>query len=191
MPQDPIISKKTGKNKSEKKPKGRQLSKELRKCPSCKLLMIETRLYGLKISVQCRNCSLKYNFTKYPAFIEIDYYYKMREAFSKDVKDGVIIPPITASAGRVVGSCPLCKIGNLAIDIGYNRRVGIRCENTDCQAKFGLPSKGYFQGAGSKCSACDWPLLTWEFKSTKASSFLCFNPDCRFRSKWTYMKKPQ
>lgn len=189
MPNDSIINnKKIRKSKVKKEPKGRLLSKELRKCPSCKQLMIETRIYGSKITVQCKNCLLKYDFTKFPAFIEIDYYYKMRDAFKQDVKDGVITPPIIASSGRVVGSCPRCKIGNLAIDIDYNRRVGIRCEKNDCQAKFNLPAKGYFQGSGSKCKNCDWPLLTWEFKSTKASSFLCFNPNCRFKSKWTYAK---
>jgi transcription elongation factor Elf1 len=80
------MNEKSGKSKAKKKPKGRLLSKELRKCPSCKLFMIETRLYGSKISVQCKNCFLTYNYTNYPAFIEIDYYYKMREAFSQDVK---------------------------------------------------------------------------------------------------------
>lgn len=188
MPKDIVINEKSAISKTKKKPKGRLLSTQLRKCPSCKLLMIETRLIDSKIYVQCRNCSLKYNFAKYPAFIEIDYYYKMRGSFSQDVKDGTITPAITASAGRVVGSCPLCKIGSLSIDIDYNRKVGIKCKNTDCRAKFGLPTKGYFLGAGAKCATCGWPLLTWQFRSTKASSSLCFNPDCRFRSKWTYAK---
>lgn len=188
MPKNPVMNKKSAKSKIKKKSKGRLLSKELRKCPSCKLLMIETRLIGSKIYVQCKNCFLKYKFVKYPAFIEIDYYYKMREAFKKDVKDGIITPPINAFSGRVVGSCPVCKIGSLSINIDYNRKVGIKCENASCQVKFGLPKKGFFQGAGTKCSSCGWPLLTWEFKSTKASSFLCFNPDCRFRSEWTYAK---
>lgn len=191
MSRDPVMNNKSEKSKVKKKPKGRLISKELRKCPSCKLFRIETRLDGSKIFVQCKNCLLKYNFIKYPAFIEIDYYYKMREAFSQDVKDGVVTPPITASSGRVVGSCPKCKVGSLAIDIDYNRRVGIKCEKTDCSAKFVLPKKGYFQGAGTICSTCGWPLLTWEFRSTGASSFLCFNPDCRFRSKWKYTKKLQ
>jgi hypothetical protein len=115
----------------------------------------------------------------------------MMEAYSQDVKGGVITPPIIASLGRVVGSCPLCKIGSFSIDIDYNRRVQIKCEKTECSVKFVLPKKGYFQGAGTKCSVCGWPLLTWEFRSTNASSFLCFNPDCRFRSKWTYVKKSQ
>ena len=188
MVTDPVLNEESEKSKTKKKSKGRLISKELRKCPSCKLFMIETRLDGPKVAVQCKNCFLKYNFTKYPAFIEIDYYYKMTEAFSQDVKEGVITPPITVSSGRVVGSCPLCKIGSLAINIDYNRRVGIKCDKNGCQARFVLPTKGYFQGAGTKCSACGWPLLTWEFKSTGASSFLCFNPDCRFRSKWTYTK---
>ena len=144
--------------------------------------------YGSEVSVQCTNCSLKFSFTKYPIFSEIDYYYKMEAAFKQDVKEGLINPPIIASSGTVVGSCPLCKSGNLAIYINYNRKAGIRCENRDCRLKIGLPTKGYFQGAGTLCATCGWPLLTLIFRSTKASSFFCFNPDCRFRSKWTYNK---
>ncbi len=54
MPNDLIINKKTKKSKARKEPKGRLLSKELRKCPSCKQLMIETRVYGSKITVQSK-----------------------------------------------------------------------------------------------------------------------------------------
>lgn len=183
-----ISSKKKSQNKEIKQIQGRLISPQLRKCPSCKLYMVETRQNSLKTTVQCKNCSLKYTYPNYPAFIEIDYYTKMINAYSKDVKDGVITPPSVAFTGSVIGSCPICKIGSFAIIVDYNRKAIVKCENKECQIKFTLPKKGYFQGAGTKCTQCNWPLLKWEFKSKGASTLYCFNPACRFKDKWTYKK---
>ena len=176
------------KTKANKKNQGRLISPQLRKCPSCKLYMIETRQNNLQTSVQCKNCSLKYTYPNYPAFIEIDYYTKMMKAYSKDVKEGAITPPSVAFAGSVVGSCPVCKIGSIAIHVDFNRQVSVKCQNKECQTKFKLPKKGFFQGAGTKCTQCTWPLLKWEFKSKGASCMYCFNPACRFKDKWIYKK---
>lgn len=60
------------------------LTKPFRKCPSCKQDAVETSIMPQKVIVQCKKCPLKYEFNRYPAFEEIDYYNKMLDIFRKE-----------------------------------------------------------------------------------------------------------
>jgi len=165
--------------------KDRYLSIPFRKCPSCKQTMVQVKKFESKVVVSCKNCFLRYDFTKFPAFEEIDYYNKMLDVFREEVREGRVSPVAIESPEKEVGSCPLCNSGNLAIIERYslgNRFV--KCSNTKCRATFSLPYKGFFEPAKEACPKCGWPLLYWEFRSTGAFALFCFNPNCGFRSKW-------
>jgi transcription elongation factor Elf1 len=48
--------------------------------------MVEVKMVESKVVVQCKECYLRYELTQFPAFEEIDYYSKMLDLFSQDLK---------------------------------------------------------------------------------------------------------
>jgi DNA topoisomerase-1 len=92
---------------------------------------------------------------------------------------------------RVVGKCPNCGAGDLAII--YSRTTKKRfigCTNYFkglCKTSFPLPQHGTVKPAKSRCKACGWPqVLVW-LRGRRPWN-LCFNPDCSSKAK--RRKKP-
>lgn len=160
-----------------------------RKCPSCKQPRVSIKKLETKVVVLCNNCFLEYVFVKYPVFEDVDYYNKMRDTFREDVRNGKVIPTAVASPKKIVGRCPLCNLGSVAIierhARGRIRKRFLKCGNSKCQRIFLLPYKGDFEPAHETCPKCGWPALFWEFRTwTGGFALYCFNIDCRYRSKW-------
>lgn len=189
MPRDYYARERSWSHTNENQSHGINPCDSLRKCPSCQEYMVLVKTISSKVSVYCKNCFLKYNFTKFPAYEEIDYYYKMLKCFREDVKDGLLEMP-EAPSGKIVGPCPICDIGKIyLVSVQYyQKRTIIKCNNPNCNAKFYLPKKGSFRQVNEKktCKKCGWPLLIWEFKSTGSQCYLCFNRECYWRSSWKY-----
>lgn len=87
---------------------------------------------------------------------------------------------------RVVGKCPVCGSGDLAII--YSRKTKKRfigCTNYFkgvCKTSFPLPQRGTIKPTKSKCKVCGWPqVLVWT-RSKKPWS-LCFNLNCSLKTK--------
>jgi DNA topoisomerase-1 len=81
----------------------------------------------------------------------------------------------------VVGKCPNCGKGNLAII--YSRKTRKRfigCTNYFkglCKTSFPLPQRGTVKPLGYNCKSCGWPqVLVW-MRGRRPWS-LCFNPNC-------------
>ncbi len=87
---------------------------------------------------------------------------------------------------RVVGKCPNCGTGNLAII--YSRKTRKRfigCTNYFkglCKTSFPLPQRGTVKPLGNNCKACGWPqVLVWT--RGRRPWRLCFNPHCPLKNK--------
>ncbi len=82
---------------------------------------------------------------------------------------------------RIVGKCPNCGTGNLAII--YSRKTRKRfigCSNYFkgvCSTSFPIPQRGTVKPTGKSCKACGWPQLLVRLKGRRPWN-LCFNPDC-------------
>jgi DNA topoisomerase-1 len=92
---------------------------------------------------------------------------------------------------RVVGKCPNCGTGDLAIIYSRTtRKRFIGCTNYFkglCKTSFPLPQHGTVKPAKSRCKACGWPqVLVW-LRGRRPWN-LCFNPDCSLKAK--RRKKP-
>ncbi len=92
---------------------------------------------------------------------------------------------------RVVGKCPNCGTGDLAII--YSRTTKKRfigCTNYFkglCKTSFPLPQHGTVKPAKSRCKFCGWPqVLVW-LRGRRPWN-LCFNTDCSSKAK--RRKKP-
>ncbi len=87
---------------------------------------------------------------------------------------------------RVVGKCPNCGNGNLAII--YSRTTKKRfigCTNYFkglCVTSFPLPQLGAVKPSKNCCKACDWPQILVELRDRRPWN-LCFNPDCSSKVK--------
>jgi len=82
---------------------------------------------------------------------------------------------------QVVGRCPTCITGNLAIIRSRStRKRFIGCTNYFrgvCETSFPLPQRGTVKPTRSRCEACGWPqVLVW-LRARKPWN-LCFNPNC-------------
>jgi DNA topoisomerase-1 len=92
---------------------------------------------------------------------------------------------------RVVGKCPNCGTGDLAIIYSRTtRKRFIGCTNYFkglCSTSFPLPQHGTVKPAKSRCKVCGWPqVLVW-LRGRRPWN-LCFNSDCSSKAKWR--KKP-
>ncbi|MCW3996664.1 MAG: hypothetical protein NWE98_11030 [Candidatus Bathyarchaeota archaeon] len=170
--------------------KPRFLTKPLRKCPSCRQdAVVEINIMSDKVVVRCRNCFLRYDFTKFPAFEEIDYYNKMLDVYrtenwkrkvnyekKEDNNDDYLTKETTRPNATTV-SCPVCKIGNLGISnyFAHGSQI-IKCNDFDCHATFAAPKHAFFRISDKICPECGWPLLVSSDYLTKVA---CFNPKCK------------
>ena len=166
------------------------LSLQFRKCPSCKQIRVSIRKLENRVVVVCKNCFLEYVFTKYPAFEDIDYYNKMLDIFRQDCRDGRVAPVAAASPEKIVGECPLCAKGSLALVQTMSGKRIVKCSNTECHSTFLLPQKGDFEPAKETCEKCGWPLLYWEFRTYGGRfTLFCFNWNCGHRYEWKGYEK--
>jgi DNA topoisomerase-1 len=87
---------------------------------------------------------------------------------------------------RVVGKCPNCCTGDLAIIYSRTtRKRFIGCTNYFkglCKTSFPLPQRGTVKPVKSRCKACGWPqVLVW-LRGRRPWN-LCFNTDCSSKAK--------
>ena len=87
---------------------------------------------------------------------------------------------------RIVGKCPNCGTGDLAIIYSRTtRKRFIGCTNYFkgiCKTSFPLPQRGTVKPTGSNCNACGWPhVLVW--LRGKRPWNLCFNPNCSLKAR--------
>ena len=85
---------------------------------------------------------------------------------------------------RIVGKCPNCGTGDLAII--YSRTIRKRfigCTNYFrgiCKTSFPLPQRGNVRPTRNNCKACGWSqVLVW--LKGKRPWNLCFNPNCSLK----------
>jgi transcription elongation factor Elf1/predicted RNA-binding Zn-ribbon protein involved in translation (DUF1610 family) len=171
--------------------KPRFLTKPLRKCPNCRQdAVVEIKVMEAKVVVQCINCFVRYEFTKFPVFEEIDYYNKMLDIFRSEKwarrtydrktpvsnKNEEEIQTKVEDGQQGTSNCPICKLGNLRISnyFVHGSQI-IKCNNDDCSATFTAPKSGFFEIADNRCVACGWPVLV---SKTDLAKLVCFNPKC-------------
>ena len=87
---------------------------------------------------------------------------------------------------RVVGKCPNCGTGNLAIIYSRTtRKRFIGCTNYFkclCKTSFPLPQRGTIKLLGNECKSCGWPqVLVWN--RGRKPWRLCSNPNCPRKKK--------
>jgi len=137
---------------------------------------------------------LRYDFTKFPAFEEIDYYEKMIDIFQtgndkisqQNINAQVAFSPEKMGESTLAPNpkkqekynCPECNLGNLEISNHFiHGAQKIKCSNETCRSTFKVPYPGHFKLASRQCAACGWPFLIWKTALTEAR-LVCFNPDC-------------
>lgn len=82
---------------------------------------------------------------------------------------------------RVVGNCPICKIGKLLII--FSRKTGKRfvgCSNYfegSCTTSFPIPQFGTVKTTKTACSTCGWPNVV-VYRRGRNPWRLCLNPAC-------------
>jgi DNA topoisomerase-1 len=87
---------------------------------------------------------------------------------------------------RVVGACPVCKSGQLAIlrsRTSGKRFIG--CTNYfegTCKTSFPLPQKGVVKPTGTVCRSCGYPTVRIWIRSNRPWN-LCINPSCPTKKK--------
>jgi len=87
----------------------------------------------------------------------------------------------TAMAQNVVGTCPLCKDGQLRIirsKQSGKRFVGCSNFGKGCKGSMPLPQTGIVRKTRKVCSVCKWPIVFVRFKNRKFSWKLCININC-------------
>jgi len=90
----------------------------------------------------------------------------------------------TISKSFVLGSCPICKTGELRIvtSKSTNKRF-VGCSNypSGCRASAPLPQKGRIRAAAKPCGLCSWPVV---YVITRRRPWkICVNPACPGRRK--------
>jgi ssDNA-binding Zn-finger/Zn-ribbon topoisomerase 1 len=86
---------------------------------------------------------------------------------------------------RIVGACPVCHSGKLAIL--RSKKTGKRfigCTNYfegTCKTAFPLPQRGLVKPLGGVCKSCSWPTVQVWMKVGRPWN-LCFNPNCRLKN---------
>jgi DNA topoisomerase-1 len=87
---------------------------------------------------------------------------------------------------RVVGKCPNCGTGNLAIIYSRTtRKRFIGCTNYFkglCKTSFPLPQRGTVKPLGNECKSCGWPQVLIWYRGRRPWR-LCFNPSCPSKKK--------
>ena len=159
--------------------------KPLRKCPSCNQdSVVEVHVMETKTIVQCKKCFLRYEFTKFPAFEEIDYYEKMIDVFQPG-NDNISlqnintqIPFNTEKMGESHSAadpkkqkkynCPMCNLGNLTISPHFiHGSQKIKCSNEKCKSTFKVQFPGHFKLSTKLCAGCGFPFLIWQTAATE------------------------
>ncbi len=87
----------------------------------------------------------------------------------------------TAMMQNTVGTCPLCKDGQLRIirsKQSGKRFVGCSNFGKGCKGSMPLPQTGIIRKTKKVCSVCKWPVVFVRFKNRKFSWKLCININC-------------
>ncbi len=85
----------------------------------------------------------------------------------------------TTAAAYLLGSCPVCKTGNLRMITSRKtkkRFVGCTNYSNGCRASAPLPQRGRIRKAAKPCAACSWPVI-YVLKGRRPWR-LCVNPRC-------------
>ena len=103
---------------------------------------------------------------------------------SKEVEVGKVMNAAivtTAMMQNTVGTCPLCKDGQLRIirsKQSGKRFVGCSNFGKGCKGSMPLPQTGTIRKTKKVCSVCKWPIVFVRFKNRKFSWKLCININC-------------
>lgn len=105
--------------------------------------------------------------------------FKSKEAeVGKGMKDAVVSAIITQN---VVGTCPMCKDGQLRIirsKKSGKRFVGCSNFGKGCKGSMPLPQTGVIRKTKKVCNVCKWPIVFVRFKNRRFSWKLCINISC-------------
>ncbi|MFB5599225.1 MAG: DNA topoisomerase I [Nitrososphaeraceae archaeon] len=87
----------------------------------------------------------------------------------------------------ILGSCPMCKKGNLQIIRSKKtRKRFISCSDyftTGCSITLPLPQRGSIKFYSKTCSCCNWPIINIFYNSTRSKKSLCVNINCENKKK--------
>jgi DNA topoisomerase-1 len=100
---------------------------------------------------------------------------------TNEVKFGSEIGRALRAQNVVLGSCPICKTGEIRLI--QNRKTGKRfggCSNyytSKCDVRYPLPQRGLIKNLGKPCQTCCSPII--QITQIKNQSWeLCLNPEC-------------
>ena len=103
---------------------------------------------------------------------------------SKEVEVGRGMNAAIAETARLqnkVGTCPLCRDGQLRIiksKQSGKRFVGCSNFRKGCKGSMPLPQTGVIKTSKRFCSTCKWPIVYVRFKDRKFPWKLCININC-------------
>ncbi|AFU56965.1 DNA topoisomerase IA [Candidatus Nitrososphaera gargensis Ga9.2] len=91
-----------------------------------------------------------------------------------------------AQAATMIGSCPVCKKGQLRMIKSYKtkkRFVGCSNYSGGCKATAPLPQKGAIRVLGKACPECGWPIVGVVFARRSKHWKICVNMQCPSKKK--------
>jgi DNA topoisomerase-1 len=103
---------------------------------------------------------------------------------SKEVEVGKVMNAAIVTAAmmqNIVGTCPLCKDGQLRIirsKQSGKRFVGCSNFGKGCKGSMPLPQTGTIRKTKKVCNVCKWPIVFVRFKNRNFSWKLCININC-------------
>jgi len=86
---------------------------------------------------------------------------------------------VPVARGRILGQCPVCKVGELrAIRSMKTRKRFVGCSNypRGCRASAPLPQHGKIETTHRRCPDCSWPII--RIGGGRKPWKLCVNPSC-------------
>lgn len=86
---------------------------------------------------------------------------------------------------KLVGKCPICKVGDLRIIVSKaTKKRFIACNKyPECKTTFGLPQSGIVKQLKRECPECKYPMVT-VIRKGKRPWQLCINPNCPTKERY-------
>lgn len=81
----------------------------------------------------------------------------------------------------LLGTCPVCKEGNLAIRRGKFGNFAACNKYPDCKTIFSLPKNAFIKPARKNCIVCSYPMVL-AIKKAKQPTEFCLNPKCQSKN---------
>jgi len=105
-----------------------------------------------------------------------------KDAIASDMK-------MALNRQKILGKCPTCGTGDLAIIRMRGGKRFIGCSNyPDCATAYPVPAMGHIEPTGNVCSYCKAPVVKVPEKGPNAPP-MCINPKCESRLKASDMGK--